>query len=178
MNAEPASAVRSDTQGDQATPLRLRELVWYWGIVVAWMVVISTLSADPFSASNTHRYIDPVLRFFFPGLSFSELMWAHSVVRKTAHFVEFAVLGFLVFWASRRGRQPRWRGRWMIQALAVAAGYALLDEFHQRFVASRTASLADSGIDFLGAACSQAAVYLRCRWMTRTLASPRARTGR
>lgn len=139
------------------------ELVRYWGVVVVWMVVISTLSSDPFSAANTHRYIDPILRYFFPDLSPSGFVFAHSVIRKAAHLVEFAILGALSYWASRRGRAPRWRWRWAAQALFIAGGFALIDEGHQRFVASRTGSLADSGIDFAGAALALAAIYLRSR---------------
>lgn len=140
------------------------ELARYWGVVVAWMAVISMLSSDPFSAANTNRYIDPVLRFFFPDLTPGGFVFAHSVIRKTAHLVEFAVLGALVYWASRRGRSPRWRLRWALQALVVAGTFALIDEAHQRFVVSRTGSLVDSGFDFAGAVLAQVAIYLRCRW--------------
>lgn len=151
--------------GDPAAPCppRAVDLLKYWGTVAAWMGVISAMSADPFSATNTHRYIDPVLRFFFPDLTPAGFVLAHSIIRKTAHFVEFFILGALSYWASRRGRQPAWRPRWAVQALAIAGVFALVDEGHQRFVASRTASLADSMIDFCGAAASQAAIYLRRR---------------
>lgn len=141
------------------------ELGRYWGTVAAWMVLISTLSTDPFSAANTNRYIDPVLRFLFRGITVAGLTEAHTVIRKTAHFSEFFVFGLLLFWALRRGRGPRWRLAWMLQALVFAAGYALVDECHQLFVPSRTSSLADSGIDFSGAFFSQVAVYLRFLWM-------------
>jgi VanZ family protein len=137
------------------------QLIWYWGVVALWMAVISLMSTDPFSAANTHRYLDPMLRFLFPHLSATDYLYWHYVIRKTAHFGEFFVLGALAFWACRRGRSPRWRAAWMVQALLVAMAYALLDEAHQAFVPSRTASLADSGIDSLGAAVSQLCIYLR-----------------
>ncbi|MBI4519015.1 MAG: VanZ family protein [Deltaproteobacteria bacterium] len=139
----------------------------YWGTVAAWMTVIAMLSSDAFSATNTNRYLDPLLRFLFPGISTSQILLAHTLVRKSAHFAEFLVLGLLVFWASRRGRPPRWRWRWMVQALVIAGGYALLDELRQAFVPSRTASFADSGVDSLGALVSQSLVYLRYRWLMR-----------
>jgi VanZ family protein len=132
-------------------------------VVLLWMAVISGLSGEPFSARNTHKYIDPILRFLFPDLGPSGFVVAHTVIRKTAHFVEFFILGCLAFWASRRGRQPHWRGVWAAQSLALAVLWALLDEAHQSFVADRTASLADSGVDSLGAAVSQLLIYLRHR---------------
>lgn len=137
------------------------QILGYWGVVLAWMAVISTMSSEPFSASNTHRYIDPVLRFFFPNLRPADFVFAHTIIRKTAHLTEFFILGGLLYWACRRGRWPRWRPLWTIQALAVAVVYALADELHQAFVPSRTSSLADSGVDSLGAIASQLFIYVR-----------------
>jgi VanZ family protein len=146
-------------------PRLTRELFRYWGTVGVWMAVISTLSTDAFSAANTGRYIDPVLRFFFRELSNEEILGLHALIRKSAHVTEFFVLGLLLFWAARRGRMPRWCVRWTVLALVIAAAYALFDEFHQLFVPSRTPSLIDSGIDFSGATLSQAVVYLRFLWL-------------
>ena len=70
-----------------------RELAVYWGVVAVWMTVISLLSTEPFSAQNTNRYIDPVLRFFFPSMRPADFVFAHTVIRKTAHFTEFFILG-------------------------------------------------------------------------------------
>lgn len=153
-----AAAAHEAGPAPATSPLHI---VGYWGVVIAWMAVISLMSTDPFSASNTNRYIDPVLRFFFPTLRPADFVFAHTVVRKTAHFTEFFILGTLLYWACRRGRFPRWRALWMLQALAVAVVYSLADELHQALVPSRTPSLADSGVDSLGAAVSQVLIYLR-----------------
>jgi VanZ family protein len=142
-------------------PSGVAALVGYWGVVVGWMAVISMLSTEPFSAANTNRYLDPLLRYFFRHLTAAQFAFAHWLIRKSAHFTEFFVLGSLTFWACRRGRRPRWRAAWMGQALALAVAYALIDEAHQAFVPNRTSSLMDSGIDSLGAAVSQAAIYIR-----------------
>jgi VanZ family protein len=137
------------------------QLFAYWGTVLGWMTVISTMSSRAFSAENTGRYLDPLLRFFFPHLSAAQFATAHWMVRKTAHFSEFFVLGCLLYWALRRGRQPRWRTAWMMQALALGVLYSLVDEAHQAFVPNRTSSLLDSVIDSLGAASSQVVICIR-----------------
>jgi VanZ family protein len=159
MTPEQSLSATSDAGLVPANPV----LRWfaYWGVVLAWMAVISLLSTEPFSAANTHRYLDPILRFFFPHLSLAGFTLAHTLIRKAAHFGEFFVLGSLSFWACRRGRAPRWRAAWMWQTLLLAVLYALLDEAHQAFVPNRTSSLTDSAIDSLGAAVSQAVIYLR-----------------
>ena len=151
-----------DTPSPPAPPpwaTRLR----YWAVVLAWMALISYLSTDAFSAANTHRYLDPVLRWLFPSISNAELRDAHTVIRKSAHFAEFLVLGVLAVWAQRAGRPIAWRGRWTLSALLLVVAYASLDEFHQSFVASRTPSFADTGIDVLGGVVGQAFLYLRHR---------------
>jgi len=152
----PAAPTVEPSPTNSALPI-----IGYWGVVFGWMAVISLMSTEPFSASNTNRYIDPLLRFFFPSLRPADFVFAHTVIRKTAHFVEFFILGSLLYWASRRGRWPRWRAAWMMQALIVAVLYSLIDEFHQAFVPNRTPSLFDSGVDSLGAGVSQVFIYLR-----------------
>lgn len=160
MLNEPVAEASTQVPGPEPHARRF-EIMKYWSVVVLWMVVISSLSTEPFSAANTNAYLDPILRFFFPHLSAAGFLLAHSVIRKTAHFSEFFVLGSVAFWACRRGRVPHWRARWMYQALCLAMAYALVDEAHQAFVPNRTASLFDSGIDSLGAAASQAVIFMR-----------------
>ncbi len=133
----------------------------YWGVVLLWMLLISLFSTEPFSAENTGRYIDPLLRYFFPHITAAGFVLWHTVVRKCAHFTEFFVLGCLTYWALRRGRSPGWRTSWMLQALGLAVLYSLADEAHQAFVPNRTSSFLDSGVDSLGAALSQTFIYLR-----------------
>jgi VanZ family protein len=50
-----------------------------------------------------------------------------------------------------RGDRKGWRWTWGLAALFCAAGYSALDEIHQAFVASRTASPYDSLLDSTGA---------------------------
>lgn len=137
------------------------QMIQYWGVVVAWMAVISLFSTEPFSAANTNRYLDPILRFIIPDLSPAGFTFAHTIIRKSAHFSEFFVLGCLAYWAARRGRLPPWQWSWMLQALLLAMLYSLADEAHQMFVPNRTASLTDSGVDSLGAIVSQVVIYFR-----------------
>ncbi len=68
----------------------------------------------------------------------------HFITRKLAHFTEYAILGFLAARAFRTS--PRW---FLISAVLIVV-YALLDEYHQSFVPSRTASIFDSLIDMAG----------------------------
>jgi hypothetical protein len=63
--------------------------------VVVWATFISWFSTDAFSARSTNSYIDPVLRFFFGELTPAGFRFAHSIIRKSAHMIEYAILGAL-----------------------------------------------------------------------------------
>ena len=74
----------------------------------------------------------------------------HMVVRKAAHFAEYAILAFLAARAFRASPRPALAKRWFLASLVLVVAYALLDEYHQSFVPSRTGSIYDSLIDISG----------------------------
>ena len=74
----------------------------------------------------------------------------HLVARKVAHFTEYAILAYLAARAFRTSPRPALANRWFFASLALVVCYALLDEYHQSFVPSRTASIYDSFIDMTG----------------------------
>jgi len=101
------------------------------------------------SAEHTSRFIGPFLRWFVPDVSPATIASVQLFVRKCAHLTEYAILASLLFRAFRQGRDNFWRAA--STALVIAAIYAALDEFHQSFVPSRTASPYDVAIDVAGA---------------------------
>src|ERR1043166_7505203 len=114
-----------------------------WLPVLAWMIFIFIGSTDLLSAEHTSRFIGPFLRWFAPDVSDATIASVQLVVRKCAHLTEYAILAALLCRALRQSRHPG--------AFIIAAVYAALDEFHQSFVASRTASPGDVLIDCIGA---------------------------
>jgi VanZ family protein len=122
-----------------------------WWPALLWAVVIFSMSTDTFSAAHTSRILEPLLRWLYPALTFEQFETIHFGVRKTAHFTEYFIFAVLLFRGIRGDRQG-WRWTWGLLALFSAAIYACLDEIHQAFVASRTASPYDSLLDSAGAA--------------------------
>ena len=138
-----------------------RNFIKYWLPVTFWMGVIFLMSTGTFSSEHTSRFIVPVLHFLFPWLSQQDVDMIHGMTRKAVHITEYFILGLLLFRAFR-GKSPQaWRLRWAIYAVIGVVLYAVSDEFHQSFVAMRTASLVDVGIDSTGGILSQIAVMLR-----------------
>ena len=125
--------------------------IWRWGPLILWMAVISGLSTDAFSAAETGRLLMSLLRLLFPGASLASLDLLHAVVRKGAHVTEFAILA-LLWYRALDWRRSGWQTKAALTALVLAAGFGALDEAHQMFVPSRTASIVDVGWDSLGAA--------------------------
>jgi VanZ family protein len=74
----------------------------------------------------------------------------HFLTRKVAHFSEYAVLGILSARAFASSANDFIQRHWFQVALLLIVCFALLDEFHQSFVPSRTASIYDSAIDVAG----------------------------
>ena len=140
--------------------------VTQWLPAIAWAVLISLASTDSFSALHTSTYILPTLHRLFPDASVEALERLHFFIRKSAHFTEYFVFSFLLFRALRGDRRG-WQIRLAVTALAIAAGYSALDEFHQSFVPSRTASPWDSLLDTTGAAAAQFLLWLWFRFRAR-----------
>jgi len=123
---------------------------WRYGPLIVWLAFIAFASSVEFSAENTSRIIRPLLLWLFPNISEARIAFVHFLTRKTAHFTEFAVLGLLSARAFSVSSQYMLRRMWFFAGLLLVVVWALLDEFHQSFVPSRTASLYDSLIDIAG----------------------------
>lgn len=121
-----------------------------WWPALLWAVVIFFLSTDTFSASNTSRFIEPILRWFLPSASEDFIDQLHFLIRKCAHFTEYFVF-YLLLYRGIRAERKGWHWSWAFGAWFIAAAYSALDEIHQSFVASRTASAWDSLLDSTGA---------------------------
>jgi VanZ family protein len=149
---EPERSVGADNQPNSralVNPVWLRA----WWPAILWAIIISVFSTDAFSPERTGRYIEPLLRWLYPSISPGNLVLAHHLVRKSAHFVEYFIFFLLLyhgFRAMSRDSAP-WHWSWALIAWFIAAAYSALDEIHQSFVPSRGPSAWDSLLDSTGA---------------------------
>ena len=118
--------------------------------LIAWLAFISFASSASFSASNTSSVIGPLLKWLFPNAAEQTLIFMHFLLRKSGHFFEYAILGFLSGRAFSNSTKQSIRIRWLGISAGLIIVYALVDELHQSFVPSRTASLSDSLVDMSG----------------------------
>ena len=94
-------------------------------------------------------------------MSWQTIERVHYDVRKTAHAVEYAMLGFLIWRvvhsaAALASHRPAWHFR---LALLLAAMYAATDEMHQVFVPGRQAAVRDVLLDTCGAGLGLAVTW-------------------
>jgi VanZ family protein len=113
-----------------------------------------------------------------PACAYMALIWAVSSIAipfsitqtiplrdKGVHFVEYAILGFLVAQAVRRSWPKEPWLRTALFSLWVAFAWGVLDELHQAFVPGRSGDTLDLIADLAGAATGVAARYAaRERW--------------
>ena len=118
LERNPRASLRRGTYALDVAATRISP----WIPVVLWAAVIFTLSSIPDLGTGLGTW--------------------DTVLRKVAHTAEYALLGALVFRATRRASA----------ALVIASAFAVTDEVHQTFVASRHGSPVDWLIDTAGAA--------------------------
>lgn len=125
-------------------------LRYRWLLPVIWMVVIFAFSAQPSSESaQLSGWASQIIIKAADALHISTAgVNLHYLVRKTAHFTVFAVLGLLWYFAIYRDRCPLFRTGFL--AFIISAAYAASDEFHQFFVAGRSSQVTDVMIDSSG----------------------------
>jgi VanZ family protein len=138
----------ADQSGQSRQFLRTR--IGRYAPLFVWMAVIFFASTGTFSGGNTSRLLRPFLLWLFPEISEERLAFYHFLSRKLGHFTEYAVLGFLAARAFAGSSRRLLHDHWVIASLILVVVYALLDEFHQSFVTSRTASIFDCLIDIGG----------------------------
>ena len=126
-------------------------------------------SSDRTSMQHSRSLIEPLVRWFYPNITYQGMRNTILVARKCAHLTEFALLAALLWRALRREtRQPGetwdWRTARFVMVLVVA--YAAADEVHQSFVPNREGAPVDVLIDACGAAL---ALWLVRAWQRRKL---------
>lgn len=138
--------------------------------LILWIGVIFFLSSGQGAMSNTSRFIRPLLMFLFPDASEETLTFYHGLIRKLAHPTVYAVLAFFAARAFRFSPRPLLQKYWFAVSLGLVISVAALDELNQSFLASRTGSAFDIGLDTLGGLSMLTVLFFLIR---RSAAAPR-----
>jgi len=126
----------------------------FWLPVLLWMVLIFTASSDAHSYEHSSRIVEPLLHWLFPKMSQANVETIHHVLRKCCHLTEYAIFALLLWRALHVSNYnlPAWSWPKVGGTLLLVFLYAATDEFHQRFVPTRTPLVSDVFIDTAGGA--------------------------
>jgi VanZ family protein len=138
-----------------------------WWPALAWAVFIFIMSTDMFSAAHTGSVLHWIFYHLDPTMPVHLFNVIHHLIRKSAHFTEYFIFCMFLY-RGVRGDHRGWRWSWGLTALLIAALYASLDEIHQAFVASRTASPYDSLLDSIGAFFAFLVLYVYFHYKKRS----------
>jgi len=125
-------------------------------LLFLWAAVILVLGSGQGSMAQTSRFIRPLIEFFLPTAAPETVLLIHTIVRKSAHFIEyfiFTLLAIRAFSLVRESVVSQWR---IPFSIAAALGLAAVDEFVQSFNSMRTGSAFDVLIDLAGAGAAAA----------------------
>lgn len=128
--------------------------LWRYAPLFFWIGVIFYLSSGQGSFEHTSLFIGPLLAFLFPDASPETLAEYHGFIRKSAHFIAYAILGFLAYrpFANRRS--------WPVISLLIVIVVAILDEVNQSYNAARTGTPGDVLLDFAGGLAAVVLIWL------------------
>jgi VanZ family protein len=130
----------------------MKAFLRYWLPVLFWLGFIFVGSTDLMSAEQTSRMIGPLMRWLKPDVSAEAIAEVQFVIRKLGHLAEYAILAMLLWRAVYCRVNMKTKMSILFIAVWLACGmFAASDEFHQSFVASRTATSKDVLIDICGA---------------------------
>ena len=125
-----------------------------WLPVLVWMAVIFFFSCESAAVSDTRSdavagFLGRLFNILQENILFPQITF---LVRKTAHFLEYAILAILIYRASEKTclSKP------MLIAVLFSFAYAATDEFHQLFIDGRSAQIRDVFLDGAGAFCGAA----------------------
>ena len=138
-------------------------------LLILWLVVIFMFSSD--HADESSKKSDGIANYIVSTIenitghkfkSFNKVLDTCIVlVRKSAHFLEYMVLGILVINVIKDIKILEIK--YIVMAIIFCMLYSISDEIHQLFVPGRAGRIFDCFIDTLGSTTGILLYYLRYR---------------
>lgn len=134
-------------------------------LIIVWLLVIFFFSAE--NAEKSEQRSDEVIVETVETIRQKELTQSEKetiinkyivIVRKSAHFFLYFILGILVFFFLK----DKWKFtlKTVLITIIFCLIYAITDEVHQLFINGRTARIIDVIIDTCGSSLSSLIIYL------------------
>jgi VanZ family protein len=127
----------------------MKNRVLWWILTALWCAAIFYHSGKNADASDANSlYIVGLINHILTALFGADAgVISNFIVRKSAHFFEYLILGILFFKSLFTGLKLE---RELFVAFLCGLAYSITDEIHQVFVPGRTSKLTDVCIDTTG----------------------------
>jgi VanZ family protein len=146
-----------------------------WVPAALSVLMIALESTATMSANNTSQWLYPYWVRLIGPISTAHWAEVHHLIRKTGHFVGYGLVSMAFFYSWRQTllrmavkHWTLWR-RASVLAVLCTLLVAILDEYHQSFLPSRTSSPKDVCIDLCGAITAQLLLLLTIQLFARRL---------
>lgn len=150
-SSDGGSSERSNESGARSSGRpSWRRITLAWLLVLSWAGMIWQFGSDAYSLDRTSRFLQPLIDWFLTGIDLATRYRIHAWIRKSAHFIEYAILALLAFRAALLSAERHRIGTAFWVALFFVATLAAADEFRQSLSAARTGSPYDVLIDVSG----------------------------
>jgi len=126
------------------------KLIVKWGLFLFWIALIFLFShQNGVHSTNSSSTFVKFFQDFFPFWKDSDFLLDFTfIVRKSAHFGEYFILGILTFSLLNEYYSKLSISFWY--AFFFCLLYAISDEFHQFFIEGRSAKMMDVFVDCCG----------------------------
>jgi VanZ family protein len=118
--------------------------------LILWIGLVMLASMTQASMANTSRFIRPFLIFLFPDAPEAIIDIYHAYIRKSAHFIEYAILAFWAWRAFWNSSKEFLRKYWFAVSFLTVVSVASIDEYNQSLNLTRTGSIYDVLLDVSG----------------------------
>jgi VanZ family protein len=142
-----------------------RKVLFAWLVALAWAYVVWQFGGDDYAFNRTSAFLQPLIDWLLAGLDLATRIQLHAYTRKSAHFIEYAILALLSFRAAMLSAERHRIGTACWVSIFFVATLAAADEIRQSYSAVRTGSPYDVLIDVAGGAVGLLGVLLITRRM-------------
>ncbi|MBY0400726.1 VanZ family protein [Myxococcota bacterium] len=150
-------------RGADGTHRSRQRIVLAWLLVVLWAAVIWQFGTDAYSLRRTSNFMQWVIEGLIGPVDPATRYKLYILFRKSAHFIEYAILALLSFRAAllSAARARVATACWI--AIFFVATIAAADELRQSYSSARTGSPYDVLIDVAGGVVGLAGVVILSR---------------
>ena len=150
----------------ELAPARPNLLRAWWPSMV-WVALITIESTDALSSEHTASLLYRLVTWLFGPVNLYDFLRFHHYLRKAGHIFGYGMLSLLLLrgWRATLDPARAWLGRVTLLSWLGTVFVAVMDEWHQSYIPSRTGTVRDVVLDSVAGLIFLSVAYL---WVRRS----------